>query len=72
MYKIRKGKVVEASLIGAAATLAATVAGNWIPGSPLEPYFSFSRNGTITAICVYGFVASVGRSSVIGTRTGSP
>ena len=33
MYRIRKGQVVEASLIGAAGVLAATVAGAWIPGS---------------------------------------
>jgi carbon starvation protein len=59
MYKIRKGRVVEASAIGAALVLAATVAGNWIPGSPLEPYFQLSRDQTILAICVYGFVASV-------------
>lgn len=59
MYKIRKGRVVEASLIGAALVLAATVAGNWIPGSPLAPYFSLSREATIGAICAYGFIASV-------------
>ncbi len=59
MYKIRKGRVVEASAIGAIAVLAATVAGNWIPGSPLEPYFSLTREGTILAICGYGFIASV-------------
>ena len=60
MYKIRKGRVVEASLIGAAATLAVTVAGGWIPGSAApEPYFQLSRGGTIWAICIYGFVASV-------------
>jgi carbon starvation protein len=59
MYKIRKGRVVEASAIGAIATLAATVAGNWIPGSPIEHWFQLSREGTILAICVYGFVASV-------------
>ncbi len=59
MYRIRPGRVVEASIIGAIAVLAATVAGNWIPGSPLEPYFSLSRGATITAICVYGFIASV-------------
>jgi carbon starvation protein len=59
MYKIRKGRVVEASLIGAAAVLAVTVLGNWIPGSPLERIFSLSRGGTIWAICLYGFVASV-------------
>ena len=59
MYKLRPGRIGEASLIGAAAVLAATVVGNWIPGSSLEPYFSLSRSGTIIAICVYGFVASV-------------
>ncbi len=59
MYKIRKGRVVEASAIGAAAVLAATVVGHWIPGSPLEPFFSLTRGGTILAICIYGFVASV-------------
>lgn len=59
MYKIRKGKVGEASLIGALAVLAATVAGNWIPGSALEPYFSLTKSQTVFALCAYGFVASV-------------
>ena len=59
MYKIRKGAIVEASLIGAIATLAATVAGGWIPGSSWEGYFSLSRESTIVAICSYGFIASV-------------
>jgi carbon starvation protein len=59
MYKIRKGKVVEASIAGAIAVLGVTVAGAWIPGSSLETYFSLSRNQTITAIAGYGFIASV-------------
>jgi carbon starvation protein len=59
MYKIRKGRVFEASLFGAVAVLAATIAGNWIPGSPWESLFSLNREGTILAICIYGFVASV-------------
>jgi carbon starvation protein len=59
MYKLRKGHVVEASVFGAIGVLAATVAGNWIPGSPLEDYFQLSRNQTILAICAYGFIASV-------------
>ncbi len=42
MYRIRKGRVVEASLIGAVATLAATVAGGWIHGSAIEPYFELA------------------------------
>lgn len=59
MYRLRPGRVVEASLLGATAVLAATVAGNWIPGSPLEPFFLLDRSATITAICLYGFIASV-------------
>jgi carbon starvation protein len=59
MYKLRRGKVVEASVIGAVGVIAATFVGNWIPGSPLEPYFSLSKGGSIIALCGYGFVASV-------------
>jgi carbon starvation protein len=59
MYRFRKGRVAEASLLGAAAVLFATVAGSWVQGSWLEPYFTFSRNGIILAICLYGFIASV-------------
>ena len=59
MYRIRPGRVVEASLIGAAGVVAATIIGRWIPGSALEPYFSLTRNQTIGAMVAYGFVASV-------------
>jgi len=51
--------VVEASLIGGFLTLAAVVAGNWIPGSPLERYFSLTREQTIITLGVYGFIAAV-------------
>jgi carbon starvation protein len=40
MYRFRKGRVAEASLLGAAAVLFATVAGSWVQGSWLEPYFT--------------------------------
>jgi carbon starvation protein len=59
MYRLRPGKVVEASLVGAVGVIAATILGNWIPGSPLEPYFSLTREQTILAMCIYGFIASV-------------
>ena len=59
MYRFRKGKVVEASLVGAAGVLAATVAGAWIPESSLRPLFELTRNQTIGAIAAYGFIASV-------------
>jgi carbon starvation protein len=59
MYRIRKGKVAEASLIGAAAVLACTYLGSLIPGSPLDRFFSLSFHGVTIAIAIYGFIASV-------------
>jgi len=59
MYRLRKGRILEASLIGGALTLGAVVVGNWVPGSPLEGTFSLTKGQTVFAICVYGFVASV-------------
>src|SRR5207245_11702001 len=59
MYRIRKGHIVEASLIGAVLVVAATVFGRLIPGSALEPLFSLTRQQTIVALVAYGFFASV-------------
>jgi carbon starvation protein len=59
MYRFRKGRVVEASAIGAVGVLVATVAGGSIQDSVLEPFFSLSKEQTIYALCGYGFIASV-------------
>jgi carbon starvation protein len=59
MYKIRRGKIREASVIGAAAVLAAVVIGNWVPGSALEHFFSLTKGQTILALTAYGFIAAV-------------
>jgi carbon starvation protein len=59
MYRIRKGRVGEASLIGAAAVLAAVIVGNWIPGSRFEFLFSLTKDQTVLALTAYGFIASV-------------
>ena len=59
MYRFRKGKVVEASLIGAVLVLVATWLGSYIPGSPLAPIFDMSQKEVIVAIMAYGFLASV-------------
>ena len=59
MYRLRKGRVVEASILGAVAVLGVTYLGAMIPGSWLEPYFSWSKEQTTYAIAGYGFVASI-------------
>ncbi len=60
MYRIRKGRVIEASLIGAAGVLTATIAGALIPEDPtLHRMFSLDKTQTVLALCGYGFIASV-------------
>jgi carbon starvation protein len=59
MYRIRPGKVGEASAIGVAGVFAAVFAGSLIAQSPLAPYFTLSREGIILSIAIYGFIASV-------------
>ena len=59
MYRLRKGRVVEASVLGAILVLGATVLGGSVPGSALEPYFSWTKDQTTYAIAGYGFVASI-------------
>jgi carbon starvation protein len=59
MYRIRKGRVLEASLIGAAGVLMATVVGSYIPHSSLRSLFSLTDKETTWALMGYGFIASV-------------
>ncbi len=59
MYKFRKGKIVEATIIGVVGLVAAVVFGKHIPESSWAPYFTLSKNGITIAIAAYGFIASV-------------
>ena len=59
MYKLRPGKVVEASLIGAALTLAATYYGAYIADGPYAHFFNLSANKVTLYMAIYGFVAAV-------------
>src|SRR5205085_7975439 len=59
MYRIRPGKIGEASLIGVAGVLIAVVLGAQIPHSFLGPYFTLSKEQIIIAMAIYGFIASV-------------
>jgi carbon starvation protein len=59
MYRIRPGKIAEASTIGVIGVIACVFFGSMIPGSFLGPWFTLSREGIVIAMAVYGFFASV-------------
>ncbi|HET9482112.1 MAG TPA: carbon starvation protein A [Candidatus Polarisedimenticolia bacterium] len=59
MYVFRKGRIVEATVIGVTGLLLAVVAGGWIPGSPLDTWLTLDRTGITLCIAAYGFIASV-------------
>jgi carbon starvation protein len=59
MYRFRKGKIGEASLIGVLGLLAAVYLGGRIADSSLANAFTLSRNTLIVLMAAYGFIASV-------------
>jgi carbon starvation protein len=59
MYRIRPGKIAEASVIGVLSVIACVLLGSYVPDSFLAPYFTLSQKGIVVSLAVYGFVASV-------------
>jgi carbon starvation protein len=59
MYRFRKGKIREATVIGVITLIGAVVFGKFIPGSPLDPYFNLSQDQITLCIAIYGLAASI-------------
>ncbi len=59
MYRFRKGKIAEASIIGIIGLLFAVWLGGRIAESSLAEPFTLSRNTLIVIMAAYGFIASV-------------
>jgi carbon starvation protein len=59
MYRFRKGKIAEASVIGVVGLLAAVYLGGRVADSSLANTFTLSRNALIILMAGYGFIASV-------------
>ena len=58
-YKLRKGRVLEGSIIGAALTLVATFVGGYVANSQYAGWFNWTDTQVTWAMAGYGFVASV-------------
>jgi carbon starvation protein len=59
MYRFRKGKIAEASIIGIVGLLFAVWLGGRIAESSVAEAFTLSRNSLIVIMAAYGFIASV-------------
>src|SRR2546421_383596 len=59
MYRFRKDKIAEASMIGVIGLLAAVYLGGRIADSSLAHAFTLSRNTIVILMAAYGFIASV-------------
>ncbi|HEX8651261.1 MAG TPA: carbon starvation CstA family protein [Pyrinomonadaceae bacterium] len=59
MYRIRPGRIAEASIIGVVGLLFAVFLGGRIAESSWAESFTFSRNTIILLMAAYGFIASV-------------
>ncbi len=59
MYKIRPGKIVEASLIGVAIVTAGVIFGEPLSKTSFGSFFLFSKPTLSIMLPIYGFIASI-------------
>ncbi|MDB4985958.1 MAG: carbon starvation protein [Myxococcaceae bacterium] len=59
MYRLRKGKIGEATVIGIGLLLFSVVAGKWVADSSWAHAFLLSEGALTLSIAAYGFAASV-------------
>lgn len=59
MFRIRKGKTLEATIFGVLMLVGAVIAGRYIPDSGIAGWFTFDHKTLTILIAVYGFLASV-------------
>jgi carbon starvation protein len=59
MYRFRKGRIAEATVIGVVGMVLAVVLGKPVAASSFGHWFMLSREQIIIAMAAYGFIASV-------------
>lgn len=59
MFKFRKGKTVEATIIGVSLLTLTVILGRYIPNSPFASWFTYDHKTLTILLVSYGFAASV-------------
>ena len=59
MFRFRKGRVVEATIMGVIMLSAAVIFGRYVPSSPFASWFLFDHKTLSLMLAGYGFFASV-------------
>jgi carbon starvation protein len=59
MFRFRKGKTVEATIIGVILLLLALIVGRYVPESQYASWFTFNKKTLTILLAAYGFFASV-------------
>ncbi len=59
LYRIRRGRVGETTVIGVTLLIAAVLLGHEVVGSSIEHWFVLSRNELVISMALYGFIASI-------------
>ena len=59
MFRIRKGKIAEATIFGVIMLILAVVLGRYIPESSVAGWFTFNHKTLTILLAIYGFLASV-------------
>ncbi len=59
MFRFRRGRVAEATIMGVIMLTAAVIFGKEIPGSPIASWFNFDHKTLVLLLGGYGFAASV-------------
>jgi carbon starvation protein len=58
IFRVRKGKAVEATIAGVILLVLAVVIGRYVPESRFAPWFTFDRKTLTLLVAGYGFIAS--------------
>lgn len=59
MYKLRPGRITEATIMGVVLLLLAVVFGHDVANGPYAAWFNFTEHQLTIAVASYGFIASV-------------